>query len=293
MLLVLADLTGYLKLAPRILAPKRQQPGLLHITKRMYVLQEPLGVVAVISPFNFPVLLSMKAAFAALIGGNAVVQKPSEYTSLVAQKIAGILAGSGLPADIFQVVTGDGSTGAALLQSGVNHVFFVGSTQVGRKVARSAGEELISMTLELGGNNSMILLEDAPVSRAVDAALTFAFGNNGQMCGAVSQIFVHTSIADDFLKMLDRRVKTIRASTSITAGHGEVSALVCEGALQEVERQVEETIASGAVVLAGGKRLPGTARTRLPTDDPGGTCRHKNRTAGRDFWPGHPGKEDR
>ncbi len=257
-LLVLADLKGYLRLAPRVLAPKRLNPGLLHITKKMHILQEPLGVVAVISPFNFPVLLSMKAAFAALVSGNAVVQKPSEFTPLTAHRIADALHRSGIPRDLLQVVTGDGSTGAALLASGVDHVFFVGSTRTGRKVAQAAGEHLISKTLELGGNNAMILLDDAPVSRAVDAALTYAYGNNGQMCGAISQIFVHKSIADNFIEILQHRVKAIRASTSVAPGLGEVTSLVSERALQKVDRQVQETVARGAEVLAGGKRLEDT-----------------------------------
>lgn len=257
-LLVLADLKGYLRLAPRVLAPNRINPGLLHITKKMYILEEPLGVVAVISPFNFPVLLSMKAAFAALVSGNAVVQKPSDFTPLTALKIAKLLHSAGIPSDLFQVVTGDGSTGAALLDSGVDHVFFVGSTRTGRKVAQAAGRHLISSTLELGGNNVMIMLADAPVKRAVDAALTYAFGNNGQMCGAISQIFVHKTITDGFLERLQHRLKGLRTSTSVMPGFGEVTALVCEGALQEVNRQVQKRVASGAAILAGGERLPGT-----------------------------------
>ena len=138
--------------------------GLLHITKRTYVVPEPLGVVAVISPYNFPVLLSLQSSFAALLAGNAVVHKPSEYASLTALRIGEILHGAGVPRDLFQVVTGRGEAGRALLRAGVNHVSFVGSSAAGREVAAAAGRQLIPATLELGGNNAMIVLDDAPLS---------------------------------------------------------------------------------------------------------------------------------
>ncbi len=265
-LLSLASLSGYLKLAPRVLRNRRLGPGLLHITKRYLVVHQPLGVVAVISPFNFPVLLSMQSVFAALIAGNAVVHKPSEFTSLTALKVQEILGRTALPEDLFQVVTGYGETGDALLHAGVDHVSFTGSSATGRKVACAAGEQMISAILELGGNNAMIVLDDAPIERAVNSALTFAFATNGQMCGSVARLLVHESIADDFIDRLSSRLADWRASTSTGPGTGELTALIDEAALARVEAHVKAALASGARLIHGGGRLETTdAPVCLPT----------------------------
>jgi acyl-CoA reductase-like NAD-dependent aldehyde dehydrogenase len=257
-LLVLTSLTGYLTLAPKVLRVQKQSQGLLHITKRTYIVPEPLGVVAVISPYNFPVLLSLQSAFAALLAGNAVVHKPSEYASLSALKIRDILYQTDLPQDLFRVVTGRGETGWALAHAGVNHITFVGSSETGRMVAGAAGRQLIPATLELGGNNAMIVLDDAPLARTVDGALTYAFTVSGQVCGSISRIYVQESIADEFLRRLQARLADWRATTSIKPGTGEVTALVNEALLRRVERHVEGALAGGARILGGGGRLEGT-----------------------------------
>jgi succinate-semialdehyde dehydrogenase/glutarate-semialdehyde dehydrogenase len=257
-LLVLASLSGYLRLAPRVLRVRRQRQGLLHSTKRTYIVPEPLGVVAVISPYNFPVLLSLQSAFAALIAGNAVVHKPSEYTSLTALKIEEILHQTDLAPDLFQVVTGRGETGWALVHAGVDHVSFVGRTQTGRKVARASGEQLISATLELSGKNAMIVLDDAPVDRAVDAALTFAYVANGQVCGSVARLYLHEAIADDFIRRLESRLADWRVSTDVSPGASEMTALVDEAILGQVESHVQRALQEGARALCAGGRLEGT-----------------------------------
>lgn len=258
-LLVLTSLDGYLKLAPRVLRPRRLRQGLLHSAKRTYVVQEPLGVVAVISPFNFPVLLSMQSAFAALIAGNAVVQKPSEYTPLTALKIQEILYSAGLPRGLLEVVTGDRETGRALVEADVNHIALVGSTATGRAISKVAGERLIPVTMELGGNNAMIVLDDAPLERAVAGALTWANVNSGQVCGSVARLYVHAAIADQFTERLQTEMRKWRPTTDTRPGAGEVAALVDERALQQVERHVRDAVAQGARVLAGGRRVEGCA----------------------------------
>lgn len=265
-LLVLINLTGYLKLAPRVLRTRRQRQGLLHSTKRTYIAPTPLGVVAVISPYNYPVLLTLQSAFAALLAGNAVVNKPSEYTSLTALKIRDILYQTDLPRDVFQVVIGRGETGWALAHAGVDHISFVGSCQTGRKIAGAAGEQLISATLELGGNNAMIVLDDAPLERAVDGALTYAYTANGQTCGSVARLYVQDPIADDFIRRLQARMANLRTSTDVQPGAGEITALVNDATLAKVERHVQNALAGGARVLCGGRRLEGaTAPVYKPT----------------------------
>jgi acyl-CoA reductase-like NAD-dependent aldehyde dehydrogenase len=257
-LLVLTSLTGYISLAPNVLRVRKQRQGLLHITKRTYIVPEPLGVVAVISPYNFPVLLSLQSAFAALLAGNTVVHKPSEFATLSALKIRDLFYKTDLPRDVYQVVTGREETGWALAHAGVNHITFVGSSRTGRKVAGAAGEQLIGSTMELGGNNAMIVLNDAPLRRAVDGALTYAFTVSGQVCGSISRIYVQEQIADEFLQKLQVRLADLRTTTSIKPGRGEVTALVNEALLERVEEHIRKALADGARILAGGGRLEGT-----------------------------------
>jgi acyl-CoA reductase-like NAD-dependent aldehyde dehydrogenase len=265
-LIVLTSLTGYLNLAPGALRTRRQRQGLLHSTKRTYIVREPLGVVAVISPFNYPVLLSLQSAFAALIAGNAVVHKPSEFAPLTALRIRNLMLAAGLPHDLFQVVTGAGDTGYALVHAAVDHISFVGSSATGRKVAAAAGEQLIPATLELGGNNAMIVLDDAPLPRAVDGALGYAFAANGQLCASVSRLYLHEAIATSFIKQLQARLAGWEVSTNIEPGGADVTALLSEEGLARVEDRVQEAVADGAQVLCGGKRQDGeNAPLFLPT----------------------------
>jgi acyl-CoA reductase-like NAD-dependent aldehyde dehydrogenase len=257
-LLVLTSLTGYIKLAPKVLCVQRQRQGLLHSTKRTYIVPTPLGVVAIISPYNFPVMLTLQSAFAALLAGNAVVNKPSEYTSLTAIMIRDILYQTDLPRDLFQVVLGKGETGWALAHAGVDHISFVGSCQTGRKVASAAGEQLISTTLELGGNNAMIVLDDAPLTRAVDGALSYAYAANGQVCGSVARLYVQEAIADEFIRRIQTRATELCASTDVRPGASDVTALVNDALLERVERHVQNALDGGARILHGGGRLEST-----------------------------------
>jgi succinate-semialdehyde dehydrogenase/glutarate-semialdehyde dehydrogenase len=265
-MLTLASLAGTRRLAPRTLRRRQLPQAGLHLTKRTYVVFEPWGVVGIISPFNFPVLLAMQSAFAALIAGNAVVHKPSELTLLSALHIRALLLQAGLPEDLYHVVPGYGATGRALIESGVNYIVFVGSEATGRRVAAAAGERLIPATLELGGNNAMLVLEDAPLERSVDAALTYAFSVSGQMCGSNSRVFVVAPVAERFLALLQERYRRWRVSTDVGPGRGEVTALVDEHALARVEAGVSQALAAGARTLGGGRRWEATsAPVFLPT----------------------------
>jgi acyl-CoA reductase-like NAD-dependent aldehyde dehydrogenase len=256
-LIVLTSLTGYLDQAPAVLRTKRQRQGLLHSTKRTYLVREPLGVVAVISPFNFPVLLSLQSAFAALIAGNAVVHKPSEYAPLTALRIRDLFAVAGLPQELFQVVTGAADTGNALVQAGVDHISFIGSSATGRKVAAAAGEQLIPVTLELSGKNAAIVLEDAPLPRTVNGVLTYAFAANGQVCGSISRLYVNKAVAADFTEQLRAQLAGWKVSIDPQSGSGDVTALVSDDILARSEDHVQDAIACGAQLLCGGERPQG------------------------------------
>lgn len=263
-LLSLANLAGTLKIAPRALHQERLRQDLLHFNKRTTIVHEPVGVVAVISPFNFPLLLSLQASFAALIAGNAVVHKPSEHAPLTALMVRDVMLGAGLPPDLFQVVTGGSATGRELVQAGVDHISFCGSSAAGREVAAAAGAQLIPVTLELGGNNAMIVLDDAPLSRAIDCALAFAFGANGQMCGSISRLYVHEAIAVEFIDEMVKRLGRWRVSCAVQPGGGDVTALISEAACARAEQAIRSAVAAGASVLSGGARLGGTAAPLLP-----------------------------
>lgn len=265
-LLSLNTLSGYLKLAPEALRTQRLRHGLLHFTKRSYLVREPVGVVGVVSPFNFPVLTSGQAIFAALIAGNAVVHKPSEFTPLTALRIRALCVNAGLPEDLFQVVIGDGKTGKQLIHAGVDHIAFVGGSVTGRKIAAAAGRQLIPTTLELGGANAMIVLDDAPLGRAADAALSYAFAANGEMCGAINCVYVTDAIAAAFEAQLVARSKKWRTSNDTRPGGGDVTALLNFAALERIEQYVQEAEAAGARVLFGGQRLANVdAPVYLPT----------------------------
>lgn len=263
-LIVLSILTGYLKLAPSVLRPQRQRQGLLHSTKRSYLVHEPLGVVAIISPFNYPILLSMQSAFAALISGNAVVHKPSEFVPLSALKIRDIFYKAGLPQDLFQVVIGAGETGAYLVNSGVDHISFVGSTNTGQQVAVSAAKQLIPVTLELGGNNAMIVLSDAPISRAVECALSYSFASSGQLCASISRLYIHRSLVEDFIIQLCNRLDSWTIADDSRPNVCDMAALVDDVSLSRVETHVQAALEGGAKLVYGGKRLGGTNAPVFP-----------------------------
>ncbi|MGH3129746.1 MAG: aldehyde dehydrogenase family protein, partial [Gaiellaceae bacterium] len=178
--------------AERVLRPEPvrfTEPYLKH--KRGRLLHEPLGVVAVISPWNFPFSIPFVQVATAVAAGNAVVVKPSELTPLTGDWISRVFDEAGVPAGLVRVVQGDGAVGEALVRArGVSRVVFTGSTEVGRRVAAIAGERLCPVTLELGGKDPMLVFADADLERAAAGAAFGAFANCGQVCTSVERIYV-------------------------------------------------------------------------------------------------------
>jgi succinate-semialdehyde dehydrogenase/glutarate-semialdehyde dehydrogenase len=226
--------------------------------RRSYLHYPPLGVLGVISPWNFPFSIPMGTVVMALAAGNTVVLKPSEVTPLVGLKIGEILRAGGLPDGCCEIVTGDGSTGAALCEAPIDKLFFTGSTRTGRRVMEACAKRLTPVSLELGGNAPMIVLKDANIENAVAGAVWGAFFNSGQVCASVQRIYVDRAIAEPFTARLVEETKKVR--TGVGRGWDcEIGALTSEMQLKIVEDLVEDAKKRGAKVLCGGKRaeVPG------------------------------------
>lgn len=225
------------------------QYGLMGRSSR--VVYKPLGVVGIISPWNFPWAIPLGEVVMSLVAGNAVVLKPSELTPLVGQKIGEIFKRAGLPEGLLTVVTGDGATGAALVEAGVDKIMFTGSVATGRRVAEAAARRLIPCVLELGGKDPMIVFEDANVEAAAQAAVWGAFANAGQACASVERCYVHEQIAEKFTA---RVVELTRALKQGVGAGTDIGAMSSERQREIVEAQLRDAVAHGARVLAGGGR---------------------------------------
>jgi acyl-CoA reductase-like NAD-dependent aldehyde dehydrogenase len=219
------------------------------------LVREPYGVVAIISPWNYPFSIPATETLASLVAGNAVVLKPSEFTFLVALELMSLLHAAGVPRDVFQVVVGDGATGAALIHSEIDKLVFTGSVATGKRIAAAAAERLLPLVLELGGKDPMLVLDDVDVDVASSAAVWGAFVNAGQTCLSVERCYVHRSRYEEFLRACVEKTNKLRV------GHGldpetDVGPMIHERQLQIVEAHVEEAVARGARVLTGGSRSP-------------------------------------
>jgi succinate-semialdehyde dehydrogenase/glutarate-semialdehyde dehydrogenase len=223
--------------------------------KRGTLVREPYGVVAIISPWNYPFSIPATETLAALVAGNAVVLKPSEFTSLVALKLASLLHAAGVPQDVFQVVVGDGPTGAALLNSAIDKLVFTGSVTTGKRIALAAAERLLPVTLELGGKDPMLVLDDADLDVASSAAVWGAFVNAGQTCLSVERCYVHRSRYQAFLHACVEKTKNLRVGNGMDSTT-DVGPMIHPRQLQIVEAHVTDAIAHGATLLTGGVRLP-------------------------------------
>lgn len=243
----------YAKHGEKILAPEKVRPGTL-VHKKAVRTFAPLGVVGVISPWNYPFTLTMTPVISALFAGNTVVFKPSEVTPLVGLEIAKLFADVGSYSGIVSAVTGGGATGDALVRSGVDKICFTGSVRTGKMVMAAASETLTPVVLELGGKDPMIVCDDANLDRAVGGALWGAFSNSGQTCMAVERVYVDESIYDRFVDDVVTRTRQIRQGSD---ARDDIGSMTFEKQLDIVERHVADAVAKGAKVLTGGRRVAG------------------------------------
>jgi acyl-CoA reductase-like NAD-dependent aldehyde dehydrogenase len=239
---------------------KRRRVGLGQynfMARSSYLVYKPLGVVGIISPWNFPWATPLDEVVMALMAGNAVVVKPSELTPFTALKIADVFKRAQLPEDLLHVVTGDGSTGAALVEANVNKIMFTGSVKTGKRVAEAAAKHLTPVVLELGGKDPMIVLEDANLENAARAAIWGAFCNSGQACASIERCYVHESIANKFIELVTNETQLLKQDKA-SAAEVDVGAMTDERQLQIVEDHVADAVHRGAQVRAGGHRLNGS-----------------------------------
>jgi succinate-semialdehyde dehydrogenase/glutarate-semialdehyde dehydrogenase len=223
--------------------------------KRGRIIREPHGVIGIISPWNYPFSIPAAQALAALVGGNAVVLKPSELTPLSSLLLADLLAEAGLPGDVLQVVIGDGAAGGALVESEIDKLIFTGSVATGKRIAQTAGQRLLPVVLELGGKDPMIVLEDADIDVASSGAIWGAYVNAGQACLSVERCYVQRKIYDEFVAACVGKAKLLRVGNGIEAAT-DVGPLIHSRQLRTVEEHVEDARARGARLLCGGERLP-------------------------------------
>jgi aldehyde dehydrogenase (NAD+) len=222
--------------------------------------RRPIGVAGVITPFNFPLAVPTWKIFPALLSGNAVVWKPSEDVPHTANLLVEILLEAGLPPEAIQLVHGTGETaGRALVEhAGVALVSFTGSTATGSAIGEICGRLHKRLSLEMGGKNAMIVLDDADLELALEGVLWGAFGTTGQRCTATSRLIVQRGVHDRFLEMVGRRAEALRLGAGLDSGT-EVGPLIHEAARAKVERYLEIARSEAAAVAVGGRRPPGAA----------------------------------
>jgi acyl-CoA reductase-like NAD-dependent aldehyde dehydrogenase len=265
-LFYLADSIGFwAKRAESYLADERHRTHSVFVLgKKVVTTYRPLGVVGVIAPWNYPLTLGVGDALPALMAGNAVIIKPSEIAPLAIMRLAEGAREVGFPEGVFQVATGAGATGAALIEH-VDMIQFTGSTKTGRKVAARCGERLIPSSLELGGKDPMIVLADANVERAANVAVEWGLRNAGQICMSVERVYVEEPVYDEFVARVSEKAGSLRLGKPEGYGSVDVGAITFPPQLDTIERHVSDAIAKGARAVVGGKRGAGPGRFFEPT----------------------------
>jgi acyl-CoA reductase-like NAD-dependent aldehyde dehydrogenase len=232
--------------------------------KKLIIRYAPVGLVGVIGPWNYPIANSFGDCIPALMAGNAVILKPSEVTPLSSLLLAEMLDECGLPENVFQVATGDGSTGAALIAQ-VDCVMFTGSSRTGKAVLKAAAEALVPCYLELGGKDPMIVCADANLDRAANAAAFYSMNNGGQVCISVERCYVEAPVYDEFVQKVTENVRGLRQGVPTGVGTVDVGAVIFPPQLDIVEDHVKDAVEKGARVLTGGHPGSGPGRFFEPT----------------------------
>ena len=256
------DLMQYFaKNAEKMLKPHKINIGLYATLGRASkIVYQPLGVVGIIPAWNYPFSIPLGEAAMALMAGNTVVLKPSELTPLIGLKIGDIFRQAGLPEDVVQIVTGDGRTGAALVDAAPDKIMFTGSVQTGKRIAAAAAKNLTPVVLELGGKDPMIVFADANLELAAQGAIWGAFCNSGQSCSSVERLYVQESILKPFTALIVEKTKRLRQDLG-SVESVDVAAMSSEKQMRTVEDHVEDFRRSGAEILTGGRRNTNFAGT--------------------------------
>ncbi|MDX6666454.1 MAG: hypothetical protein QOG68_2660 [Solirubrobacteraceae bacterium] len=232
--------------------------------KKLILRFRPLGVIGVIGPWNYPLTNSFGDCIPALAAGNSVILKPSEVTPLTSLLMLEMLKECGIPDDVFQVATGLGATGAALIDK-VDMIMFTGSTATGKKVAAKAAETLTPVSLELGGKDPLIVLSDADLERAANSAVFYSMQNSGQTCISIERVFVEAPVYDEFVAKVTEKAKALRQGVPAGPGSVDVGAITFPRQMEIIEDHVNDAVAHGAKAVVGGHRREGAGDFFEPT----------------------------
>ncbi|MBN2103274.1 aldehyde dehydrogenase family protein [bacterium] len=250
------DLIGYY--AERADKFLKERPVPLHhifFFRRGSILHfQPLGVLGIISPWNWPLLIPLGGIVPALLSGNSIVFKPSEITPFVGKKIHELFLDAGVPDSVFKIIQGEGRTGAALVKSSVDKVFFTGSTGIGRKVMETAAQSMKKVVLEMGGSDPAIVCEDADIHIASSGVVWGGFNNCGQNCNSVERVYVNYKIVDAFIEAVIRKVRRLRLGNGLDL-ETDIASLASESQYHKIGTLVSKAVREGAEIRCGGKKL--------------------------------------
>jgi acyl-CoA reductase-like NAD-dependent aldehyde dehydrogenase len=262
-----ADALGFwAKHAEKFLADRKMRPhSPILMGRKVVERHRPYGVVGVIGPWNYPLTNNFGDCIPALMAGNTVVLKPASLTPLTSLLIAEGLAECGLPDDVYLVATGGGSEVGGALIDHADMIMFTGSTEVGKQIMAKASERLTPLSLELGGNDPMIVLEDADLERAANAAVFYSMSNSGQTCISVERAYVHDSVHDDFVARVVAKARGLRQGEPRGPGSVDVGAITYDEQLELLDEHVSDAVEKGAKVRVGGKRREGPGQFFEPT----------------------------
>ena len=244
----------YAHTAEDYLKPKRRQ-GVQLVLTEVWEYHHPKGLVGIISPWNYPLTLGISDAIPAIVAGNAILTKPDDRTPFSALWAVGLLEEAGMPPGLVQVVTGPGSELGTPIIEQSDFLMFTGSTSVGRNVAKQAAERLIDCSMELGGKNALLVLDDADVAKAASGAVRAAFSNAGQLCISIERIYVQKALWDDFVAQFVAATNAMSLSAALDYS-ADMGSLINETQLQTVIDHVDDAVQKGATVLAGGRARP-------------------------------------
>ena len=244
----------FIKNASSLLNEKVINLGTLYPTKKSSLSYEPLGIIAIIKPWNYPFYLSLSAITKALICGNTFVLKPSSVTSHVGNLIEEIFKKAELPENVANFIYGDRTAGNFLVKQNIDRVIFTGSVEAGKEIARLCSERLIPVSLELGGKDPAIVLKDTNLDYACSGVLWGSLSNCGQACASIERVYVQAEIFNDFIERLILLVKQLKVGNPFD-DETDIGPLITEEQLIKVESQIEDAVSKGANVHLGGKRI--------------------------------------
>ncbi len=252
----LGMLKELLRIGPKTLRPQRRpHQMLLFAHKQSTLLREPFGVVAIISPWNFPFSVPMPEIAAALLAGNGVIFKPAPHTLLTGRKIADLCARAGFPDGLLQTLClHDREADYLTRQPGIDKIVFTGSTAVGCKVMRNAADRLVPVVLELGGKDPAIVARDADIERAAKGIVWGALVNAGQVCAAIERVYVERPVAEAFIAACQREMAKVRVGDPLDP-ETDMGPLTSAAQLEKVLAHIADAVSRGAKLLHGGRRL--------------------------------------